>query len=158
MIIAIDAVVTVGILGGVLAYWNCKSCQTPTNTGVVPVAYHDPQLLAREFAEAFQAKDLEQLKQCFCWDRVDAWTSVIVAQSMADDMQHALIEVSVLPSDTEEKLEYEANGIKYIPNLKVVGRLKVAYQRSEESEPAWTTYWIGHQSGKPLIALSAPAG
>jgi hypothetical protein len=156
MILAIDAVVTIGILGTVYAYWKCNSC-TPHESAVVPVTYQEPVKLTQEFAEAFRAKDVERLKALFCWDRVDAWTAGIVEQSLAEDLEHTLVDVSAIPYNVDEKLEFEVNGTRYVPNLEVTGRLKVAYQRQGEPEATWSSYLVGNRAGIPMIALSAPA-
>lgn len=157
MIIAIDAVVTIGILGTVYAYWKCNSCAPHESAKIVPATYVDPEEFSQEFAAAFRAKDLVRLKELICWDRVDAWTIGIVEQSLANDLEHALIYVSMIPCDKGEILEFEVNGTRYVPNLEVTGRLKVAYQRHGEPEAAWTSYLVGNRAGATMIALSAPA-
>ena len=156
MIIAIDVVVTIGVLGAAFAWWQCDSSATQDSYGIVQSGHESPSQFASEFADAFRAKDTERLKSYFCWEGVDAWTRETVEECIAEDLQNELVDVTVIPTDPEQILEYELKGTRFVPNLEVVGQLKVTYQRDGNPEPMFTSYLLGQKDSRYLISLAAP--
>ena len=125
LIIAIDVVVTIGVLGAVFAWWKCDSCPTQAGQGVVQACYEPSLQFSTEFADAFRARDMSD-GRLLCWDGVDSWTKR-QWRSLSEDHSNELVDVVVIPTDPEQITEYELTAHDLSPTYRN-GQLRVTYR------------------------------
>lgn len=66
-------------------------------------------------------------------------------------------ELQLLSLEPNEMLEFTVNETRYVPNLSVEGRIKVAFKSTDDDAQTSTSYLYGRHQGKFFIAISAPS-
>jgi hypothetical protein len=66
-------------------------------------------------------------------------------------------ELQLLPLESNEMLDFTVNETRYVPNLPVEGRIKVAFKSPDDDAQTSTNYLYGRHQGKFFITISAPA-
>lgn len=112
------------------------------------------QQLAENYAKHHRAGNHDALLDLFCWEGVDDLVKEAVAGSVRDDLEQPLVDVQFKPLDEQDTLEYEQNGVRYRPNLPIIGKLQVGYKLQDETRIGKTTYLIGRDGEQLLLATA----
>lgn len=154
--VAVDLVVA----GLCVSWWLSQGDPAPQPSAspqtAVAAAPHEQaiQKLAESYAKHHRAGNHDALLDLFCWEGVDDLVKEAVAGSVRDDLEQPLVDVQFKPLGEQETLEYEQNGVRYRPNLPIVGKLQVGYKLQDETRIGTTTYLIGRDGEQLLLATA----
>jgi len=84
--------------------------------------------LRSEFESALKSKDTNTITSLIYWEGVSANARALDEQEAAAIVKHEITGVELAPWQTNNlPLEVEKDGVRYKPNLKVTGMLKVEF-------------------------------
>jgi len=86
-----------------------------------------PEQLKDALAEAMKLKDKEKISSLFNWDGVDNQMKVLSKRNIDQMAEYPAQRIELLPLPEGFKTEFIRNGTKYIPNVKLVGILRIVY-------------------------------
>jgi hypothetical protein len=104
--------------------------------------------LRSEFEAALKAKDAKAILALHNWKGVSAEMKSDMSEEAAEMIKQGVVSVKLLPLPADYELTNELNGVRYFPNVRVQGVLKVAAK--EEGNEVQIPY--GDSSGKYYIA------
>jgi len=114
------------------------------------------QALVERYRKAHQQSDVDSFLQLVCWDHAAEDCEEMLRFSAESDFENRVLSVAITPRKPDQLAEYMLDGTRYVTNLDVVGNLEVK-MRTDEGVECTTTYPVGIQEGRYLIATAMPA-
>jgi hypothetical protein len=116
--------------------------------------------LVGAYERAHKERNVEHALALVHLGSVDVMTRDVLIKHLKEDFAKELVSAELLPLAGNEQLEFEFNGRRVVPNLKVERRLHVEMRsRGADGKPAAssTDYFVGRLNGREMIASSHDA-
>ena len=107
-----------------------------------------PEQLKDELQAAMKAKDIEKISALFYWVGVGNMMKEYSQQNIEKMAEYPAEKIEILPLPDGFQTEFVRDGLRYIPNVKLVGMFRVLY--GEDGPPKFTDAKIpyGVKDGK----------
>jgi len=86
-----------------------------------------PQQLKDELAEAMKTGDSDKISALFYWEGIDDEMRKLSERNINQLIEFPPQKIELIPLPEDFKTEFVRNGIKYRPNLKLIGIIKIKY-------------------------------
>lgn len=86
-----------------------------------------PEELKDELAQAINTKNKEELTSLFYWEGIDDEMRKLSERNINQLIEFSPQKIELIPLPEDFKTEFVRNGIKYRPNVKLIGIIKIKY-------------------------------
>jgi hypothetical protein len=89
--------------------------------------------LLKRFETAFQAKNIDAMMELFNWQGVSEDMKAMQKKIIGTEFSYQVKSVTLSPLPADFTLEFERNGIRYLPNVAVAGVIDIQYVQKGNS-------------------------
>lgn len=132
------SIVCLSILIATLGLWSVYGKDAPASAGQ----------LRSEVEAALKAKDSKTVLSLYCWKGVSAEMKSDMSEETADMVKQGVVSVKLLPLPADYQPTNELNGVRYFPNVHVLGLIDV--ESTEKGNASQIPY--GESGGAFYIA------